>query len=130
MTNDILYGSQKSRASTNNATNDPLSNGSMYVGKWELHSATSLMLTCLADQDCVVTIQFSHDRGNNVHSALSYNVTANSHEIHTLQKGTRSGFLKYRRGKTLIGAMRVGWCCHQEPIINSPVQMFLTTAVC
>lgn len=68
-----------------NQTTTLLSDGATYTGTWEdCETFSNMKVAVLTDADGLLYIQQSNDRVT-THSSLSYNVTANINEVHSLE---------------------------------------------
>lgn len=78
-----------SSVSSDNSTTTALNDGQSFTGTWEnIDGIPSLIVSCKTDADCDMYVDFSPD-GTNADSTLSYEVSANTPEIHRLVAGRR-----------------------------------------
>ena len=80
--------SGESTKSTGNSTNTPLNDGQTFTGTGELNTFPEVLVTVKTDQSGILYAEFSDDNSN-WDSSLSYNVDADTNEIHRLVKGGR-----------------------------------------
>lgn len=108
-----------SHISHENCSSTPLGAGETFTGTEALGASAAfsdptnslllpdMMLCCFADTDCTLYVDFSTDGGANYDSVLSFDVSANANEFHTIVKGPRRVRVRVVNGSTPQTALRL-----------------------
>lgn len=112
--------------STSNSSTTPLTGGATFTGTVETNNSLDLMLSCKADQDGTLYVDFSNDGGASYPSTVSFAVAANSHEFHVLLKGPRSFRVRYVNGSAAQSSFDLSVYCGNFRQPNSPLNAVIS----
>jgi hypothetical protein len=88
------YREARGATSSFNSTTTPLLAAAPYTGDWEINDFDQVMVTCLADVDGTLYVDFS-ENGADVTETREYDVDGGLAERHVLEKGRRYFRVRY-----------------------------------
>lgn len=110
-----------------NSTTTPLGGGESFTGPWiDLQHLTTVTTACKADVDGTLYMEFTNDPSQGTaDSSLSYEVTANINEVHTLKRTRRYYRTKYTNNGTAQTSFEITTMYENGAILTAPKNLIL-----